>query len=207
MIKLFAIFAMVIDHIGVFFFPDILIFRILGRLSFPLFAWGISKGYSRTNNFNIYCIRLLILAAVSQLPYSLLFSDGTINVCFTLLAGLFLLKLYDSKVTLWVKIPGILFIFFVAEFLHFEYGLYGISTIFIFYIMKHREASVYYFGGLTLVFTLLYHYHPIQLVAAFSPLLAITLEQYDFKLNKILNYSFYPAHLFIIFFVQGGLSL
>ena len=45
MIKLFALITMVIDHIGLVFFPNVIIFRIIGRLSMPLFAYCVARGY------------------------------------------------------------------------------------------------------------------------------------------------------------------
>ena len=36
-----AALTMLIDHIGMMFFPTVLGFRAIGRLSFPLFAFGI----------------------------------------------------------------------------------------------------------------------------------------------------------------------
>ncbi len=44
-IKLIALIFMVIDHIGMIFFPvDDVPWRILGRISFPLFAFMIAEG-------------------------------------------------------------------------------------------------------------------------------------------------------------------
>ena len=45
MLKLIACLTMIIDHIGVIFFPSMLIFRIIGRLSMPLFAYSLAKGF------------------------------------------------------------------------------------------------------------------------------------------------------------------
>lgn len=49
-LKLLAVVLMVIDHIGYFLMPSNLILRIIGRLSFPLFAFLIVKGYKYTSN-------------------------------------------------------------------------------------------------------------------------------------------------------------
>lgn len=50
MLRLLAMLTMLIDHIGVIFFPDDIILRIVGRLAFPLFAWGIARGYRYTSS-------------------------------------------------------------------------------------------------------------------------------------------------------------
>lgn len=54
MIELVAVVSMIIDHVGFVFFPEMIIFQIIGRLSFPLYAYLIALGYSRTKNSIIY---------------------------------------------------------------------------------------------------------------------------------------------------------
>ena len=49
-LKLFAASFMLIDHIGILFFPEIMIFRILGRISFPIFAFLVVEGFMHTRN-------------------------------------------------------------------------------------------------------------------------------------------------------------
>lgn len=36
---------MVIDHVGVIFFPDTIELRIIGRLAMPFFAFSIARGF------------------------------------------------------------------------------------------------------------------------------------------------------------------
>jgi len=43
MITILAFITMLIDHIGYIFFPFDEIWRIIGRIAFPLFAWGIVR--------------------------------------------------------------------------------------------------------------------------------------------------------------------
>ena len=45
MMKLLAMITMLIDHIGYMFFPDYRIFRTIGRLAFPIFAYQLSVGF------------------------------------------------------------------------------------------------------------------------------------------------------------------
>ena len=44
MLKLIAMLTMLVDHIGLLFFPEIMAFRIVGRIAMPLFAYGIAQG-------------------------------------------------------------------------------------------------------------------------------------------------------------------
>src|SRR5882724_7582394 len=92
-IKIIAIITMIIDHIGLFFFPTVPELRLIGRLSFPLFAWLIANGAYHTHNIRLYLKRLVICAIVSQVPFIMvnkhLDSDiWLLNVVFTLSIGL-----------------------------------------------------------------------------------------------------------------------
>ena len=88
-LKLVAITTMLIDHIGVIIFPNILWLRLLGRLAFPLFAFFITEGFRKTSDVKKYLQRLFILALVSQLPYWTAFGiDAGLNIFFTLTLGL-----------------------------------------------------------------------------------------------------------------------
>ena len=49
-LKLIALISMTIDHIGLLFFPYTIIFRILGRFAFPIFAYFIAVGCYYTHN-------------------------------------------------------------------------------------------------------------------------------------------------------------
>ena len=49
-LKIIAMISMLIDHIGLQMFPDLLIFRIIGRLAFPIFAYMIAEGCFYTKN-------------------------------------------------------------------------------------------------------------------------------------------------------------
>lgn len=99
-IKILAALLMVIDHVGLVFFPDQLIFRYLGRLSFPLFAWLLGQGEKHTRDVYAYLLRIVIWGLVSQPIYVLLFHNEQLNILFTLAIGLvalFLPKLTGSK--------------------------------------------------------------------------------------------------------------
>ena len=207
MIKLIAFITMLIDHIGAVFFPQFLFLRIIGRISFPLFAWGIAKGYKHTRSVKMYAARLLLLAVVSQLPYAWLFDTRNLNIGFTLLAGLLALKLYDSKINIIIKSIGILSMLVISYYLNFDYGAYGVLTVMFFYIFWDNENVLYYQGTLTFISTFLFNYHIIQIFAAISPFLIILFSKYDFKLNRIFQYTFYPLHLVILLLIKNVAGL
>ena len=92
MIKWIAMFLMILDHIGYYLgylLPDPvnLTLRLLGRLSFPVFAYSIALGYLRTRNRTRYFVRMLLFAGITQaaLQVTAFYTHtGTfINVMFT----------------------------------------------------------------------------------------------------------------------------
>ncbi len=68
-LKIIACVAMLIDHIG--YFWNITAFRIVGRLSFPIFLFLIYNGYRHTSSVRRYALRLAVFALISQIPFSL----------------------------------------------------------------------------------------------------------------------------------------
>lgn len=63
-IKIIAAIAMLIDHIGLLFFPDVVSFRLIGRISMPLFAMMFAEGcrYTRSKLKHVSLIALLGIA-------------------------------------------------------------------------------------------------------------------------------------------------
>ena len=49
-LKLLAAFCMLIDHAGVLLFPHVFALRIIGRVSFPIFALMIAEGCRYTRH-------------------------------------------------------------------------------------------------------------------------------------------------------------
>ena len=207
MLRLIALMTMLIDHIGVVFFPDYIIFRIVGRLAFPLFAWGIARGYRHTHSFKKYALRLLVLGIITQYPYMKLFDTQGLNICITLFVSLIALKLYDNKdkAIRLVSLGSLFAAILVLEFafnIELEYGLYGVLTVLGFHIFWEDWALVAYQGLLTLFATPAYGYHSIQLYSIISSPLVIVLKKYDFRLNKALQYGFYPIHIIILLVIK-----
>ena len=65
-LKILAIITMTIDHIGAIMYPNIDIFRIIGRVSFPIFAFLLVEGFKHTSNKHKYYIRLNLFAINTQ---------------------------------------------------------------------------------------------------------------------------------------------
>ncbi|MGF1536709.1 MAG: TraX family protein, partial [Elainellaceae cyanobacterium] len=126
-IKGLAAILMVVDHVGVVFFPQTQLLRYLGRLSFPLFCWLIAQGEQRTRNVYRYGLRLLVFGLISQPIYAALFETWQLNVLFTLLVGLVTLRVGRElpQVKLLVWMLGVL----VATAISMDGGGYGVVIV------------------------------------------------------------------------------
>lgn len=168
-LKIIAMATMLIDHVGYMFFPGDMMFRTIGRLAFPIFAYQIAVGYSKTSNLKKYVERLLIFALITQIPYSffnpeLKFAPIEFNVLFMFLAAIGVLYVYDMgalKIKSFIHdkiykdlIYGILIfictfaliilpevIGFFVEGFGFEYGALGLAIVLAFHIFEENKAA------------------------------------------------------------------
>ena len=208
MVLLLAFITMFIDHLGMFFFPEYDLFRIIWRLSFPLFAWGIVRWYGTTRNVEKYIKRLFLLAIISQIPVFFTYGLEVFNVIFTLTFGLLALVLYDYK-KLW-KIFKILFlwiIFWISYYFNFEYGIFWILTILLIHIFWGQKKQIILFALLTLVFYFNKNLYQLFSIFAFVLLFYTPILKYDFKLNFYFKYLFYPVHFAILYILYLYLNI
>lgn len=70
-LKIIAAVSMVIDHIGVMLFPQVILLRVIGRISFPIFAFMIAEGCEKTSNKRRYFLSIFLLGIACQIVYFL----------------------------------------------------------------------------------------------------------------------------------------
>ncbi len=211
-LKLLAMLFMTIDHIG-YFIPSTntshLIFRTIGRLSFPIFLFLILEGYTHTSNTRNYIKRLYIFAIISALPFYICF--GTIfNVFFTL--GTVVLMLHVLEEFSNCTYNYIIFLVFAYISFQFDWGLPAIITVF--FLRRHIYDSKFLAIWVPIVLTLstMVYFSFIgqsitQLLVFILPILGAIpiLLSYNGELGlrlsgtkKYFLYTYYPLHLLII---------
>ena len=72
-LKIIAMITMFIDHLG---FVGLageyqVVFRIIGRIAFPIFAFQLAEGFLHTKNRAKYILRVFIFAIISEIPYNM----------------------------------------------------------------------------------------------------------------------------------------
>ena len=68
-LKWVALVFMMIDHSGKMLFPNIPEMRLLGRIAFPLYCWGLVVGTEYTSSMPKYLLRILLTGIISQPLY------------------------------------------------------------------------------------------------------------------------------------------
>jgi hypothetical protein len=135
MFEIIAMLTMFIDHLGAVFFPEQILFRIIGRIAMPLYTYNLVQGYKYTHSFKKYLTRLFLIAIVSQVFYMPLFNTDKLNIVFTFLVCLLLLKCLN-QIEHKLKYIIIPIIACYLEILNFEYGLYAFLLTLIYLLNK-----------------------------------------------------------------------
>ena len=214
-LKIIAFVAMLIDHIGRVFFPENVIFCIIGRVSFPIFAFFIAEGYYYTRNKLRYVVMLVACLVVSWIPFVLLFDKSffTANVIgvFTVaVLGMFIidgLKLKgkdDRFIYVLMFITYCLFVI-VCDFLSvIPEGFLGVLLVLSFYLFRgNTRVRLFACSIILLLFGIVNHLNgwPYQYFALIAIILIAFYNQQKGKYNlKYLFYVGYPLHL-IVFLV------
>ncbi len=187
-----------------------LIFRLIGRLGFPIFCFLLIEGFMYTRNVWKYAFRLLLFAFISEIPFNLalkgsLFYADYQNVFFTLFLGLCTLiciKFIEDKFTQssWMKHLLIILVTIVfmitANLLMTDYAGTGILTIVIMYIL--RKNKVFEMAAGCIVLTIM----SFMEVTALFNIIPIVKYNGERGLNlKYVFYVFYPVHLLVLYLI------
>lgn len=197
--QLLSMLTMLIDHIGLIFFPDESIWRIIGRIAFPLYAYGIVEGYRHTSNLSKYLLRLFILMIISQVPYMLAIQTVRINVIGTLLLSVLALIALDRLKKNSIKILVILLCVVAMEFIPMDYGSYGLLLVLIYRFARSDGVIWLHFLLNALFFA--YKGWTIQLFSVLASFMIANISQLQLNKRVVPNWlwrSFYPAHLALL---------
>lgn len=200
-IKVLAAVTMLVDHIGAVFFPDAIAFRIVGRLSFPLFVWLLVQGEAHTRDVGRYGLRLAVLGVVTQPIYQATFITTELNILFQLLVGLVCLRFARSFPKL--QLPVWLAAAVLTELGNVGYGGYGIGLIVLTRYFRPNLPWALAWVGLHLVEA--WMYGPFQLPALVVPLL-FWLANGERGPKARWFYAFYPGHLVLLWLIGQGLN-
>lgn len=238
-LKFIAMISMLIDHIGAtilyrYFMSaglmtndinaDItsadmiyMMFRVIGRLAFPIYIFLLIEGFMHTRSVIKYLLRLLVFAFISEpffdmafciqssrVKQGVLIEFGYQNVFFTLFLGLVIISLMD----IWIRKVKNQYIGFIgcilvcglgmvaAYALHTDYGAVGVLAIAVAYIAKawiNSDVAVIVCSAIVLSFN--------DISEVFALLNIPVIRRYNHSRGKNIKplfYAFYPVHLFVL---------
>lgn len=144
-LKIIACVTMLIDHVGAVIVPYLsvpymvtlyYIFRAVGRIAFPVYAFLLVEGMRHTRNPNKYILRLGLGVLLAEIPFDFgLFGGWTWenqSVMVTLTLGAVMLLCMMKAENKMLKQLIVLLFAFAAELVHCDYGFWGIMMMGVF---------------------------------------------------------------------------
>ena len=234
--KIIACIFMVIDHIGVILFPDVELLRILGRLSYPIFAYFLAEGCRYTRNKRKRFLLVLGLAVLCEGVYFFMSGepDGGILVNFSL-AILLIYQVQALKkawargrwweALLWLLLfsASVCGVYALIEYVLFiDYGFWGVLIPVWAVLPDYKEGEAplflrhisglwwklgFFTAGLLCLCISRGLTENIQSYSLLTlPLLALYNGRPGVKSFKYGFYIFYPAHLAVLWLIAAILS-
>ena len=210
LLKVIAIVTMTIDHIGTILFPDDIILNIIGRFSFPIFAYLIVLGTENTRNPMKYMITLFSFAMLSQFPYFLAFSFEPLyrlNILFSLFLSVLTIYLYN-KGNILAIVPILISIILPTE------GSYYVplTAVGMRMLKSNTKLGLLVLLALNLPFLMIPDMQVLSLFAVPIVLLHISNRLKKeilipenstyYTLRKYAFYIYYPLHLALIYLIS-----
>ncbi len=225
MLKILAAVFMTVDHIGVIFFPTERIFRIIGRLALPIFAFMISEGARYTKNRVKYLGLIAVLAAVCQAVY--FFAMDSLDMCILVTFTLSIVMIYALDgvkrelsrekilpirliISLLLFFLSLLFSYIFCDSFSVDYGFRG-ALLPLFASLPDMKRTgrrlpawcgSVYLRIAALAVGLIFlagDFYGLQIYALFAiPLLCLYSEKRGKLKMKYFFYIFYPLHLVLL---------
>ena len=182
------------------------VMRGIGRIAFPIYCFLLVEGFEHTRNRWHYLWRLMLFAAISEVPFDLLLKGRILefshqNVFFTLSMGLLAMMGYEwmveqaqwpleqrQVVALAVVAAGVL----LGWWLHVDYAKAGVLCIMIQYVCRRQRLLQTIAGAASFLWE------------KYAPLAFVFVGLYNGKRGKqrkYFYYFFYPVHLLLLYAV------
>ncbi|WP_224724606.1 TraX family protein [Paenibacillus vietnamensis] len=203
-IQFLAMLTMLIDHIGLIWFPDNPAWRIIGRLAMPFYAYAVVLGYFRTGNIGRYLKRMGFIALLSQLPYQIAFHQLEVNTVGSLFVCLLLLVLMDKwKEKRAVQVLLAAGAALLVELVPFSYGAYIVLLVLIYRYAAVQWMTLFHFSLSVVSLAVKGFGWILQLFSLSATFLIVympdSLRKLDgIRIPRFIWRSFYPAHLLLL---------
>ena len=214
LLKIMAIVIMAIDHVGKILYPDLLYFRIIGRLAFPIFAYLIVLGVESTKKPQKYMATLLVFALISQVPYFLAFGIQPyeqLNILFSLFLSAITIYFYSKRspitlipmlISIILPIEGSYYVILTAVGMKLliDYTktgalvLFALNLQFLFFSDIEIQIQILSLFALPLIF--------LHIRNKLKKEIFIPENSLVYRVRKYAFYVVYPLHLALIFLIK-----
>lgn len=225
LIRLLACLFMLVDHAGKMLFPEIPELRLIGRLAFPMFAYGVAVGAVYTRDPIRYLSRIVLLMLISQ-PLYALGLDHEVNTMYAvsflhnplgavrafyigswskpsilLSLALGLCILIALRRRQWALALGV-YVLCCRFSSSLDYGIGGIRLMLLFYVLcEHPLAALAAVSAYMIAwsggtgYTFFGHEFGMRIFALPAAFFCCLPMKRRFTLPRWFVYGFYPAHL------------
>lgn len=222
-LKIIAVISMFVDHIGAILFPYTMLFRIIGRLAFPIFAFMIAEGCIYTKNKVKYLRNILLFGIITQMV-KIYFNDNLkLNIMFTFTLSIIMVYTLQYAIDSFTEnksqsrkiYSALLFVLSVAvvyvinSAIDIDYGFAGCAAplvVFTGSYIKNDCVNVSRVKTVFLALALSFVYMRTGGVQIYSFAALVPLWFYNGQkgtvLPKYFFYVFYPAHLAVLYAVK-----
>ncbi|MBE6598627.1 MAG: hypothetical protein E7638_04210 [Ruminococcaceae bacterium] len=210
-LKIIAAVTMFIDHMGMILFPGQIIFRVIGRLAFPIYAYCIAEGFRYTKDRVKYFLRIFILGVLCQIVYTIVERDIYLGILLTFSLSMILMALQEKCIRglrrreyrfCAVYIISVAAVFLLTCVIHVDYGFVGVMlpVLAALFPDKTRRLLAFAVGLTALSFAQYKMGSTTQIVCllALVPLALYNGKPGKYRL-KYFFYIFYPAHLVLLY--------
>ena len=232
-LHILAMATMVLDHMWATVVPGNTWMTLVGRLTFPIFAFLIAEGLTHTRDAKAYRRRMLVAAILSEIPFNLMCASSPIypfhqNVLWTFLIAMYMIAMTERAKErgsgLWAAAVGIAAVILgmlLGTVAMVDYFGAGVAMVMLFYFARGRRwyhfalqaAGMYYLNvemlkGLYYPVTLFGHeFEFYQQSLALLALIPIWLyrgrQGHHSKVFRFVCYAFYPVHMLILAAVRA----
>ena len=217
-LKIIAMASMLVDHIGEMFYPFNPVFKIIGRLAFPIFAFMVAEGALHTKNRARYLAVIAGMGVIFQIVYFVFMKSLYMGILITFslsIGAIYCIDALINKNSVLIKVIAsliMLAILFVSAVMPVlledkgfavDYTVLGVALPVAVYYSKTKLTKLIS-TAIILVAIALTAIDMVNGYVQFFLLLAIPLlalyngKRGKYKL-KYVFYIFYPLHLVVLY--------
>jgi hypothetical protein len=210
LIKLLALICMIIDHTGLYLFPEVITMRVIGRYAMPIFCFFAGYNFKSTPQIKILLYGALLYAFSAKLIFQEFIE---VNILISIFLGQIYIRLFQRQLkSFWPAYIHIVILASLWSITHtyIDYGSLAIAIMVLGYIAGNRQdclkpaAAIVSFFSLLHSLIVFYNFEPIHVALTFvmTGIIYISLTVPVLTQRIRYNINFITRHTLIIYCLQ-----